>query len=54
MNAFSISQIPGTEESSVFAISKHYPELRNYIQATLDRMQEDGTLDALKKKWNLS
>ena len=53
-NAFSISQIPGTEESSAFAISKHYPELRDYIQATLDRMQEDGTLDSLKKKWNLS
>lgn len=41
-------------ESSAFGISKHYPELRDYIQIMLDHMQEDGTLDALKKKWNLS
>jgi len=51
---FSVKKIPGTEESSAFAVSKHYPELRDYIQATLDRMQEDGTLDSLKRKWNLS
>jgi polar amino acid transport system substrate-binding protein len=48
-----IIPIEGTEESSAFAISKHYPELRDLIQITLDRMQADGTLDALKKKWNL-
>lgn len=41
-------------ESSAFGVSKHYPELRDYIQITLDRMQEDGTLDALKEKWKLS
>lgn len=51
---FSIKPITGTEESSAFAVSKHYPELRDYIQVTLDRMQEDGTLDSLKRKWNLS
>lgn len=50
---FSITPIPGTEESSAFAISKHYPELRDYIQMTLDRMKEDGTLNALKRKWDL-
>jgi ABC-type amino acid transport substrate-binding protein len=50
---FTITPIPGTEESSAFAISKHYPELRDYIQITLDRMQEDGTLNSLKRKWNL-
>jgi len=50
---FSITPIPGTEESSAFAVSKHYPELRDYIQITLDRMQEDGTLNSLKRKWNL-
>ncbi|HEX4068558.1 MAG TPA: transporter substrate-binding domain-containing protein [Candidatus Babeliales bacterium] len=52
-STFSITPIPGTEESSAFAISKHYPELRDYIQITLDRMKEDGTLDTLKRKWNL-
>ena len=50
---FNIIPIEGTEESSAFAISKHYPELRDLIQITLDRMQADGTLDTLKKKWNL-
>ncbi len=52
-NNFVITPIPATEETSAFAVSKHYPELRDYIQITLDRMKEDGTLDALKKKWNL-
>ncbi|HSC24635.1 MAG TPA: transporter substrate-binding domain-containing protein [Candidatus Babeliales bacterium] len=54
INNFFVTPIPNTEESSAFAISKHYPELRDYIQITLDRMQEDGTLAALKTKWNLS
>lgn len=53
INNFSVTPIPGTEESSAFAVSKYYPELRDYIQATLDRMQEDGTLTDLKTKWNL-
>ncbi len=53
INNFSVTPIPDTEESSAFAISKHYPELRDYIQVTLDRMQNDGTLDTLKRKWNL-
>jgi polar amino acid transport system substrate-binding protein len=52
-NNFVVTSIPATEETSAFAVSKHYPELRDYIQITLDRMKEDGTLDALKKKWNL-
>jgi len=50
---FTIVPIEGTEESSAFAVSKHYPELLDLIQVTLDRMQADGTLDALKQKWNL-
>ncbi len=52
-NNFSVTPISATEETSAFAVSKHYLELRDYIQMTLDRMKEDGTLDALKKKWNL-
>jgi arginine/lysine/histidine transporter system substrate-binding protein len=50
---FSVAPIPATEETSAFAVSKHYRELRDYMQVTLDRMQEDGTLDTLKRKWNL-
>jgi ABC-type amino acid transport substrate-binding protein len=48
-----ISPIPNTEENSAFAVSKYYPEFRDAIQIMLDRMKEDGTLDALKRKWNL-
>lgn len=52
-NDFQIIPIPGTEETSAFAISKYYPDLRDLMQAILDRMESDGTLNALKKKWNL-
>jgi len=51
---FTITPIPNTEESSAFAISKHYPELRDYIQIMLDKMEEDGTLTALKQKWGFA
>jgi arginine/lysine/histidine transporter system substrate-binding protein len=54
INTFNVTPIPGTEESSAFAVSKHYPELRDSIQITLDRMEADGTLAAIKTKWNLS
>ena len=54
MNNFLVTPIPDTEESSAFAISKHYPELRDYIQNKLDQMQSDGTLDTLKRNWDLS
>lgn len=53
INSFNVTPIAGTEESSAFAVSKHYPELRDSIQITLDRMEDDGTLAALKTKWNL-
>lgn len=51
---FYVTEIPDTEESSAFAISKHYPDLRYSIQSALDTMAEDGTLAQLKKKWKLS
>ncbi len=53
MDNFVITQIPNTQESSAFGISKHYPELRDHIQIMLDRMQADGTLAELQKKWDL-
>jgi ABC-type amino acid transport substrate-binding protein len=52
-NEFTIIPIEDAQDTSAFAVSKHYPELRDYIQITLDRMEADGTLAALKKKWNL-
>lgn len=50
---FNVTPIPGTEETSAFAISKYYPDLRREIQVMLNEMEEDGTLAALKAKWNL-
>lgn len=54
INDFYVTTIPETEETSAFAISKHYPDLRYSIQNALDAMTEDGTLAQLKKKWKLS
>jgi len=53
INDFYVTPIANTEESSAFAISKHYPDLRRDIQITLNEMEQDGTLEALKTKWNL-
>ena len=50
---FNVVPIEGTEETDALAISKHYPELHTEIQEALDAMQEDGTLQQLKKKWGL-
>lgn len=54
INDFNITPIPNTEETSAFAISKHYPDLRRDIQVILNEMEQDGTLKSLKTKWNLS
>jgi arginine/lysine/histidine transporter system substrate-binding protein len=52
-NDFYVTPIPNTEETSAFAISKYYPNLRRDIQIALNDMEQDGTLAAIKKKWNL-
>jgi len=54
INDFNVTPIPNTEESSAFAISKHYPDLRRDIQVILNEMEQDGTLGSIKAKWNLS
>jgi arginine/lysine/histidine transporter system substrate-binding protein len=52
-NEFNVTPIAGTEETSAFAVSKHYPDLRRAIQVTLNEMEQDGTLAQLKTKWDL-
>jgi len=54
INNFYVTPIPNTEETSAFAVSKYYPDLRRDIQVILNEMEQDGTLAALKRKWNLS
>lgn len=50
---FSIAQIPDTNDEYALAVSKKYPETLDHINATLDEMLADGTIDNLKKKWKL-
>ena len=45
--------IPETGEESALAISKKYPRLLIKVTDALNEMKKDGTLDELKKKWNL-
>jgi polar amino acid transport system substrate-binding protein len=53
INDFNVTPIPNTEETSSFAVSKHYPNLYTAIQVMLNEMEQDGTLAALKAKWDL-
>jgi len=46
--------IENTTEDYALAVSKKFPELLTPIQEALNNMQQDGTLENLKKKWNLS
>lgn len=50
---FNIFEIEGTQENTAMGISKEYPELLPVIQPILDAMEADGTIQALKKKWDL-
>ena len=48
-----ITPIEGTSESSALAVSKKYPNLFASIQTVISDMRNDGTIEALKKKWKL-
>lgn len=50
---FEYKIIPGTDESTALIVSKNYPELLDAMQKQLDAMDQDGTLQALKKKWDI-
>ncbi len=50
---FHAMPIADTTDSYSLAISKQYPELLTEIQHILDRLEKDGTLTALKAKWDL-
>lgn len=52
-STFSATEIPGSSESIACAVSKAYPQLHSDIERALEKLQKNGTLDALKKKWNL-
>lgn len=51
---FNVFRLSETDEESALALSKNLPEeFVQKVQATLDSMEADGTLGALKKKWNV-
>lgn len=50
---FFVSPIPGTNETVAFAVSKKYPALATQIEVVMKELVADGTIDTLKKKWNL-
>lgn len=51
---FNYFRLPETEESSALALSKKLPaEFAERVQKALDSMEADGTIDGLKKKWEL-
>jgi len=51
---FHIIPIPGTDESDSLAVSKKCPALFKQIQTIMNEMKKDGTLQAMKQKWELA
>jgi len=50
---FSVAEIPGTEEKYAFAVSPQDADLVPKINALLDAMKQDGTIEQFKVKWGL-
>ncbi len=46
--------IEGTAETYALAVSKKYPNLYTSIQAVITQMMQDGSIEKIKKSWNLS
>ena len=53
LSGYKTTTIAGIDDESSLAISKHYPELANQLEAELHKMKTDGTLDAIFKKWSI-
>lgn len=51
---FMTTPIKDTNEPAALAISKQHPELVQQINKVLEEMQEDGSLEAFKRKWHIA
>lgn len=51
---FLVYVIPDTHEKTAFGLSKKYPALKEMIDKTLDDLQQEGFIENLKKRWNIS
>jgi len=52
-NQFEITPIKDTEERYAIAVAPSYADLVPLINNVLDAMMKDGTIDQLKKRWEL-
>lgn len=53
-NMFKVTPIPDVTENFAIAVSKKNPSIFEKIQTILDALEEDGTVQRLKAKWNLA
>lgn len=53
-NEFYVTRIDGTVESAAIGINKDNDILQENINGILKQFKEDGTLRALRKKWNIN
>ena len=53
MNQFRMFILPDSGDSYALAINKNNEQLLHNVNMALDSMQQDGTLESLKKKWGL-
>ena len=52
-DAYTITEINGTDETYSLVISKKYPKLYKQISSIMLEMTEDGTITHFKNKWKL-
>lgn len=50
-SGFNVTPIDDSNENCALVFSKEHQELLNQVQAILDAMEADGTMNKLKKKW---
>ena len=50
---FILFELPNAQENCALAITPRDPQLRDEIQYILHAMKKDGSLDQLRKKWNV-
>lgn len=51
---FNVFEIPDVQESAALALSPLYPKLAESVDAVIQSMQDDGTIQKLKEKWHLA
>lgn len=50
-DAITLHPIADTNESDNLAVSKHYPQIFEEVQAVISMMKQEGSLKTIKQKW---